>query len=893
MSRTTRHVRSLILGTLALTLGATLPVVALAPATAVPDNEPAPGLLAWWRLDETSGATVADSSGNDLDATVVGAQTWSAPGEGFTFSGGTNGSGNAIALPDDLTRDRDQISIDLDVWVDPSMQGNWFLFNLGNQASFPGGDGYLFVTGQDAQDRFRGTITESGYTSEQSASRTGGVAEGAWRQVTYTVDGGTPGEPGEARLYEEGRLVASTAITTSPALLGTPDGSTTRNILGRSAYPGDLSFQGRMRDVRLYERALSGAEVAEQTGITAAQAAETVSVPNAGDLRGDVTLPTTGGYGESISWASTSPGVVSPDGEVTRPPTGAAAASLVLTATLTLGGDTVTRTFPVTVRPLPATEAKEAYAFAYFTGEGADGENISLAASRGDDPLSYQELNQDASGTTQPILTSTLGEKGLRDPFLIRSAEGDRFFLLATDLRIAGRAGGNDFGSAQENGSRSLMIWESTDLVNWSDQREVKVSSDFAGNTWAPEAFFDEETEEYVVYWASALYPTPATNGRDIETSYQRMMFATTKDFATFSEPQPWIDVERGPGDGMIDATIARDGDTFYRIVKDEATFTVRQERSTDLRDTVSGTLPTTTSPAEGWQLIREQLGAGQTNPWGGTFRQGEGPTVFRDNELPDRWYLFIDQPSYHGGEGYLALQTDDIASADWTVVADARLPSSPRHGTVIPVSQAELDTMRAGYQPDLLVSSVDDVALSTAAGTAPVLPGTVPATFGDGRTGTVAVTWAEVPASAYAAPGTFTVQGTVVDGSADDPVATVTVPAAPPVVVPPPGASPGGPPVAGTTTVLRVRPARADGRGARARVRVTSTAALPATVTLTLRRGDTTVRTRVLVLSSAGTVQWAVPRVRSGRPWRVTAVVAATATQLGSGDRARVRLRR
>ena len=102
----------------------------------------------------------------------------------------------------------------------------------------------------------------------------------------------------------------------------------------------------------------------------------------------------------------------------------------------------------------------------------------------------------------------------------------------------------------------------------------------------------------------------------------------------------------------------------------------------------------------------------------------------------------------------------------------------------MIPVTQAELDTMRAAYQPDLLVESVDDVAVTTREGTAPALPATVAAELGDGSTEQVEVRWDAVAPASYAAPGTFTVTGTVVRGSADHPVATVTVTdAADPVV--------------------------------------------------------------------------------------------------------------
>ena len=36
---------------------------------------------------------------------------------------------------------------------------------------------------------------------------------------------------------------------------------------------------------------------------------------------------------------------------------------------------------------------------------------------------------------------------------------------------------------------------------------------------------------------------------------------------------------------------------------------------------------------------------------------------------------MFIDQPSYHGGRGYLAFRTDDIDSGDWRSVPSAELP--------------------------------------------------------------------------------------------------------------------------------------------------------------------------------------------------------------------------
>ena len=81
----------------------------------------------------------------------------------------------------------------------------------------------------------------------------------------------------------------------------------------------------------------------------------------------------------------------------------------------------------------------------------------------------------------------------------MKSKDGDKFYMLATDLKIDGRAplnGLNGFAGAQANGSKYIEIWKSDDLVNWSKQSHVKVSSDYAGNTWAPEAYYDEEVRQ-------------------------------------------------------------------------------------------------------------------------------------------------------------------------------------------------------------------------------------------------------------------------------------------------------------------------------------------------------------------------------------------------------------
>jgi hypothetical protein len=323
------------------------------------------------------------------------------------------------------------------------------------------------------------------------------------------------------------------------------------------------------------------------------------------------------------------------------------------------------------------------YLFAYFTGEGtADGEQIRYALSRGNDPLHWRELNGG-----KPVLTSTIGEKGLRDPFVIRSPKGDKFYAIATDLRMYKNSSGS-WDQVQRHGSKSIMVWESTDLVHWTDQRLVKVSPDNAGNTWAPEAYWDDSLGEYVVFWASKLYADddPDHTG----STYNKMMYATTKDFRTFSEPKVWND----PGYSVIDSTVVKHKDTYYRYTKDERDPT----SSSPCAKFITGEKSTSLTSTK-YDFVADCIGNGAMD-------RGEGPTVFKSN-TENKWYLFIDE---YGGRGYIPFETTDLDSGKWTPSKNYQLPASPRHGTVVPVTQAEYDRLLAAY-PSTPASVMDATA--------------------------------------------------------------------------------------------------------------------------------------------------------------------------------------
>ncbi|KAH8200583.1 hypothetical protein TruAng_005235 [Truncatella angustata] len=315
------------------------------------------------------------------------------------------------------------------------------------------------------------------------------------------------------------------------------------------------------------------------------------------------------------------------------------------------------------------TDALEGYVFAYFTNDTIAGEKIYFAASNGNDALDWTELNNG-----QPVLTSTEGTGGVRDPFIIRSEDGSTFYLIATDLSIGS---GTSWGDSVRHGSRYLEVWESSDLETWSEQRHVLVSPETAGNTWAPEAYYDSDLGAYIVFWASELYEESDTEHTG--TSYHRVLYATTTDFVTFGDPVIWEDT----GVSRIDSTVIDVDGVYYRFTKDEGgsatgCVDIIQESSTNLL-------------ATNWTSITACIGENA-----GT-QAVEGPTIFKSN--PDdvngeKFYLFVDE---YSGRHYLPLETEDIANPDWQLSSSYSLPASPRHGTVLPVTATEWNTVTAG----------------------------------------------------------------------------------------------------------------------------------------------------------------------------------------------------
>ena len=193
-----------------------------------------------------------------------------------------------------------------------------------------------------------------------------------------------------------------------------------------------------------------------------------------------------------------------------------------------------------------------AYLFTHFKEKiTPDGEQVYFGISR--DGLTWEQVNNG-----NPILTAQLGEKGCRDIEIIRLKKGG-FVILTTDLSIAYRMDENhnvNWQIVNRTGSKCLRMWKTDDLVNFSDEKLIYFGRDDFGCMWAPEIFYDDINDEYLIHWGSTI--------AEDDFKHMSIYCSTTKDFETFSEPKLYFTKDNE----ILDTHIQKVGDTYHLFYK-------------------------------------------------------------------------------------------------------------------------------------------------------------------------------------------------------------------------------------------------------------------------------------------------------------------------------------
>lgn len=355
----------------------------------------------------------------------------------------------------------------------------------------------------------------------------------------------------------------------------------------------------------------------------------------------------------------------------------------VLTASL-FGGTAVsaatTSDLPQSPAPVaePAADTADegAYLFVHFVGsEQANEEQVYFSVS--EDGSTWKTLNQ-----KQPVLKSNVGWKGIRDPFIMPKHDGTGYYIIATDLCIyeMGKTHSDVWNYCQEFGSKSLVVWESDDLLDWGTPRLVEVAVDNAGCAWAPEAIWDKEKEQYMVYWASRLHEPEDKYG---DHWMQRVYRSYTSDFVTFSAPEVYIEND----DSRIDTTIVEEDGVYYRFTKNEGSNAkwVYMEKSTSLS---GGFKYVNSFTINGRPYYDKPVSPAASD---GRLEAYEGPTAYKLHD-GSGWNLLLDEAVSYKYQPY---HTADLSSGKFESATSFTFNGLTfRHGSVLPITTEQYNAL-------------------------------------------------------------------------------------------------------------------------------------------------------------------------------------------------------
>lgn len=258
-----------------------------------------------------------------------------------------------------------------------------------------------------------------------------------------------------------------------------------------------------------------------------------------------------------------------------------------------------------------------------------------------DDGLSWHALNGN-----RPVMRAEVGNKSIRDPYIRQGPDG-WFHLVSTNSWKA----------------VNLIYARSKDLLTWESQRLLPVMADVpeTKNVWAPEFVYDEERNDYLIFWSSVTSPE----------GHQRTWCCRTRNFESLTKPKVLFD----PGYTQIDATIVQDKGTWHLIYKDERGENRRDTDNKAMRVAVSKCLEGPYKPVTG--LVTPHL--------------TEGPTVFRAG---GRWLMLYDHFMDHK---WGAAESQNLKT--WSVLEDAlTVPDKARHGCVLSITKEQLGKLKAEF---------------------------------------------------------------------------------------------------------------------------------------------------------------------------------------------------
>ncbi len=274
------------------------------------------------------------------------------------------------------------------------------------------------------------------------------------------------------------------------------------------------------------------------------------------------------------------------------------------------------------------------YLFSYFHDNGGPGDGLHLAWS--EDALKWTALNGDK------ILFKPSINPVFRDPFIMRGPDGA--------FRMVWTTGWN---------GQTIGYARSDDLLHWTDEKFIPVMAmiDGARNSWAPEMFYDNSKNQYMIFWSSTIPGRfPKTDQTGDDGYNHRIFYTTTADFVNYSETKLLYD----PGFNCIDATIIKNSGRYFMFLKNETRWPVKKQIVMASSENAEGPYGRPSKPL--------------------TMNWVEGPTVAK---IGSQWRLYYDNYTFNT---YGMSVSNDLKH--WSVSSSKlQMPAGARHGTIFSVT--------------------------------------------------------------------------------------------------------------------------------------------------------------------------------------------------------------
>lgn len=316
-----------------------------------------------------------------------------------------------------------------------------------------------------------------------------------------------------------------------------------------------------------------------------------------------------------------------------------------------------------------------AYLFVFFSDPT---HSLFMATSR--DGYTFTAVNDG-----QPVISgdSIAEQRGIRDPHISRGPDG-AFYLCMTDLHIFGKEKGlrdtqweRDDKLYSWGNNRALVLMKSFDLIHWT-RSNVRIDKAFpekfgdVGCAWAPETTYDPVAEKMMIYFTMRI-----GNGKT------HLYYAYTDDDFTrlITEPKLLFDYP-DPKIQVLDADITPLPDGRYCMMY------VAQENPGGIKMAISDSIHS------GYQY----------DPKWVDFEPGacEAPNVWK-RIGEDKWVVMYDVFSINPHNFGFCETTDFVNFKPLGHFNEGVMKAvnfqSPKHGTVIQITNEEADRLEQHYR--------------------------------------------------------------------------------------------------------------------------------------------------------------------------------------------------